>query len=89
MSYHKNLDLLPELQQIEAIIAQNKHHYLSYEILNHIPYQNQSFPIYALSLGSKQADAPRIAFVGGVHGLERIGTQVVLTFLQTLLNRLR
>ena len=88
MSYHKSLNLLSELQQIEDIIAQNKHDYLSYEILNHIPYKNQYFPIYALSLGSKQADAPCIAFVGGVHGLERIGTQVVLTFLQTLLNRL-
>lgn len=32
---------------------------------------------------------PCITFVGGIHGLERSGTQVVLTFLETLINRLQ
>lgn len=78
---------LPELQQLESIIQQNQSH-LHTEVLCAVSYQQGSFPIYALSLGSSAADAPCIAFVGGIHGLERIGTQVVLAFLETLLERL-
>jgi len=58
-------------------------------VLGHIPYKEQLFPVYALSLGSTAVNTPCITFVGGVHGLERIGTQVVVTFLETLLARLR
>ena len=84
-----NTDLLPELQQIEAIIEHDNNRYLSTEILGHIPFQDKSLPIHALSLGSTAINAPCITFVGGIHGLERIGTQVVLTFLETLLTRLK
>ncbi|NOT83807.1 MAG: DUF2817 domain-containing protein [Methylococcaceae bacterium] len=81
-------EFLPELQQIEALIKQNQTT-LDAEILGEIAYKQQIFPLYALSLGSKAQDAPCIVFVGGIHGLERIGTQVVLAFLETLLERLR
>ncbi|QDQ27139.1 zinc carboxypeptidase [Chitinimonas arctica] len=46
-------------------------------------------PVLALSLGSQDADAPIVGFFGGVHGLERIGTQVLLAFMHNLLMRLR
>ncbi|MFI3135263.1 MAG: M14 family zinc carboxypeptidase [Methylococcaceae bacterium] len=80
--------ILTELQQLEALIEQHPQH-LRAEVLCRIPFKKQTFPIYALSLGSTAKDVPCIAFVGGVHGLERIGTQVVLAFLETLLERLR
>ena len=89
MSYQVSANQLSELQQIEAIIQQDNNRYLSTEIINHIPINDHSLPIYALSLGSTSINAPCITFVGGIHGLERIGTQVVLTFLQTLLMRLQ
>lgn len=79
---------LPELQQLETLITQNQPH-LTAEILCHIDFKQYTLPIYALSLGSIAHDAPCIAFVGGIHGLERIGTQVVMAFLETLLERLR
>jgi len=41
-----------------------------------------------LSLGTDDPAAPTLAFIGGVHGLERIGTQVVLAYLRTLSVRL-
>lgn len=88
MPHQLSQDRLSELRQIETIIQQDNKHYLSSEILSQITFKNQSLPIYALSLGSTAADAPCITFVGGIHGLERIGTQVVLTFLETLLMRL-
>ncbi len=49
----------------------------------------QQLPLLAFSLGSTRPDAPLVAFIGGVHGLERIGTQVVLAHLRSLLMRLR
>ena len=79
---------LSELQQIEAIIQKDHKEFLSYKTLCHIPYANETLPIYALSLGNQADHIPTITFVGGIHGLERIGTQVVLAFLETLLERL-
>lgn len=40
--------------------------------------------VLGLRLGSAEADAPVFALVAGIHGLERIGTEVVLAFLDTL-----
>lgn len=48
-----------------------------------------SLPILGLSFGSTDPKAPVLGLYGGVHGLERIGSQVVLAYLnsfsQTLL----
>ncbi len=82
-------NFLDELQQIENLIKQDKGQFLSTEVLCKIPYKNRSLPIYTLSLGSNDKHAPCICYVGGIHGLERIGTQVVLAFLQSLLERLQ
>lgn len=88
MSKKQTIQFLPELQQIDAIIQQNSN-FLSSEILCTVKCDQLDFPIYALYLGTQNHNAPCIAFVGGIHGLERIGTQVVLSFLETLLERLK
>lgn len=46
------------------------------------------FPLHAVAFGTRAADAPAVGFFGGVHGLERIGTQVLLAFLASLVQRL-
>lgn len=46
-------------------------------------------PVHAIVLGNPSPHVPGIAFIGGVHGLERIGTQVVLAWLQGLVQRLQ
>ncbi len=33
------------------------------------------FPVYGIALGSTAADVPVAGFFGGVHGLERIGSE--------------
>ncbi|MGB8330799.1 MAG: M14 family zinc carboxypeptidase, partial [Polyangiales bacterium] len=43
---------------------------------------------HGLVMGSEDETAPCLLLVGGVHGLERIGTQVVLAYLATLAERL-
>lgn len=41
------------------------------------------FPLLALSFGSLLPEAPVLGLFGGVHGLERIGSQVVLSLLKS------
>lgn len=43
----------------------------------------------ALTLGNPSPEVPAMGYFGGVHGLERIGTEVVLTYLATLVQRLK
>ena len=49
---------------------------------------NQRLPIYTVCLGNPSCEVPAVGFFGGVHGLERIGAQVVLSFLRSLVERL-
>jgi len=48
-----------------------------------------SHPILAITLGNPSHDVPAVGYFGGVHGLERIGTAVVMAYLQSLVMRLR
>lgn len=45
---------------------------------------HQNFPLYSIAFGSTEPSAPTLALIGGVHGQEKIGSQVVLSFLETL-----
>ena len=53
------------------------------EVLTHIEHQNESLPIHAFVIGSSDASAPTMGLFGGVHGLERVGTHVLLGFLKS------
>lgn len=48
-----------------------------------------SIPVYSIVLGSASPEAPVFAVFGGVHGLERIGTQVVTSYLSTIAELLK
>ncbi len=50
--------------------------------------EGASYAVHAVTLGNPDPSVPAVAFVGGVHGLERIGTQVVTAVLSSLLQRL-
>lgn len=45
--------------------------------------RDYEIPLVALSFGSTDPKAPVLGLFGGVHGLERIGSQVVLSLLQS------
>ncbi len=77
----------PELTEMERIIDANSA--LSVRSICEVESGGRHFPVYALALGSKRPDVPVVGFFGGIHGLERIGTQVVLAYLHSLLARLR
>jgi hypothetical protein len=61
----------------------------SLETLCTVNWEGTALPVRALTLGAVEADAPLVLCVGGVHGLERIGAQVVLGFIETLVAALR
>ncbi|HEX3480491.1 MAG TPA: DUF2817 domain-containing protein [Kofleriaceae bacterium] len=48
----------------------------------------EAMPIYAFRFGSAAPRAPVLLVTGGVHGLERIGTEVAIAFLSSLITRL-
>lgn len=77
---------LPELLELESLIEEGKS-VLRVSVPAHIEEQDIKLPIYALEMGSRAPQAPTLALIGGVHGVERIGSQVVLAFLRTLLRR--
>ncbi|MDD2738784.1 MAG: M14 family zinc carboxypeptidase [Methylomonas lenta] len=76
-----------ELELLELLIAKLGNRAKT-EIISHIPYKNRQFPIYNIVLGSMQPNVPVLAFFGGVHGLEKIGSEVILSYLQTIIHLL-
>jgi hypothetical protein len=42
------------------------------------------FPLISIVMGSEDPEAPSFGVFGGVHGLERIGSDVVISWIQTL-----
>jgi hypothetical protein len=48
-----------------------------------------TLPVHAVALGNPDPRVPAIGLFGGVHGLERIGAEVVIAYLGSLVRRLR
>jgi Zinc carboxypeptidase len=82
------MSTLPELRELERILELGQGRLIS-RIACEVKAGAQRFPVYQLTLGNPDPKLPAIGFFGGVHGLERIGTQVLLYFLRSLLARLQ
>ena len=78
---------LPELSELERILELGRDH-LEVRVACEVSAGGKCFPVYQLTLGNPDPKLPSIGFFGGIHGLERIGTQVLLYFLRGLLTRL-
>ncbi|GAA3535966.1 DUF2817 domain-containing protein [Zobellella aerophila] len=79
---------LPELEQL-ADLASRAGAHAELHTLAWVESKADSFPVQVLRLGSRATDAPALGLFGGVHGVERIGTQVVLAYLHSLVESLR
>jgi hypothetical protein len=79
--------LLRELRELERLVDLG-HRHLNADVVCEVRAGNERFPVYRLTLGNPDPKLPAIGFFGGVHGLERIGTQVLLYFLHNLITRL-
>ncbi|AOY89774.1 zinc carboxypeptidase [Marinobacter salinus] len=79
---------LPEMVQLERILAEAPE-LVTASVVGRIPLRGLSLPIYRADIGSSSPDVPAVLLVGGVHGLERIGSQVVMAWLESVLARTR
>jgi Zinc carboxypeptidase len=80
---------LPELEALERILDLGAQHLQVTTVHQVNAVAGTSLPVYAIGLGNPSMDVPAIGFFGGVHGLERIGADVVITFLNSLVMRLQ
>ena len=80
--------ILPELQALERVIDQGGSR-LEVRSLQ-VPARGGAarLPVYAVALGNPQPGVPAVGFFGGVHGLERIGAQLVIDYLHAVVHRL-
>jgi hypothetical protein len=57
------------------------------EVLHQVQHEGKLYPIHGFSFGSEDPKAPTFGIVGGIHGLERIGTHVAISFINYLQSR--
>lgn len=78
---------IPELLQLERLVCQHPQH-LRVSCETQLTHQAREFPLYTITLGSESPAAPCLLLTGGMHGIERIGSQVLIAWLHSLLERL-
>ena len=58
------------------------------DYLGFVRTKKTEYPLIGFSIGSQDPNAPTFGIFGGVHGLERVGTHVVVAFLSNVVSRL-
>lgn len=71
-----------EWEQFEKILSEVKS-FAEVQVLGKSCGKHEELPLIGVSFGSKDPKAPVLGLFAGVHGLERIGSQVVLTLMQS------
>lgn len=80
---------IPELTALERIIELGAQRLESRVVRRVDVGAGVTLPIYAVMLGNPDPALPAVGYFGGVHGLERIGSEVVIAYLQSLVMRLQ
>lgn len=75
---------LPELREL-LILTDHLKGLAHVETLTTVQHGNIALPQVAIRFGPADVKTPVLALFAGVHGLERIGTRVVISFLRTLI----
>jgi hypothetical protein len=80
---------LPEIKSIRNLTHVADDDLVRFNELARVDLKNKSYPIISFEIGSKELDAPVLGLFGGVHGLERIGTHLVISYLQSLFKQMK
>ncbi|WP_128596456.1 M14 family zinc carboxypeptidase, partial [Paraburkholderia kirstenboschensis] len=80
-------DSFAEYEDLRAILDQGSASF-AIRTLCETTVRGRRFGVHTASIGSTDPQAPAIGFFGGIHGLERIGSQLVLDYMRALLARL-
>ena len=78
----------PEFIVLENLLSSSKS-WAHQQILAEVDYHGEIFPLHGLRFGTAREGVPVLFFIGGIHGIERIGAQVVLAFLDNFVQRLQ
>ena len=78
---------ITQLEEIERLID-DAGTCVEARIVCRVEAGERGFPVHAIALGNPARDVPAVGFFGGVHGLERIGTDVLIAYLRSLVTRL-
>jgi len=79
---------LPELLELQGL-AELAGPFMEQRVLCEVEAGERRFPVLAFLLGSSRRDVPAVGFFGGVHGLERIGAEVTIAYLRSVVMRLQ
>lgn len=79
---------LPELQELHRLIELGGAH-VQARTLCEVQVGERRFEVPCVTLGNPSPGVPAIGIFGGVHGLERIGAEVALAYLGSLVQRLK
>jgi hypothetical protein len=78
---------LPVLIELQRLVELGGHHLRQRRVCE-VVCRDTTLPVHVVTLGNPGPDVPAIGIFGGVHGLERIGAEVALAFLRSLVMRL-
>jgi hypothetical protein len=78
---------LPELLELQRVVADGGAH-LTQRVACEVAVGERRFAVPVITLGNPSPEVPAVGFFGGVHGLERIGAEVVIAYLRSLVMRL-
>lgn len=78
------MTLLTDLERVLQLAGDR----VQTETVLQVECRGRTLPVYAITLGNPSPEVPAIGFFGGVHGLEHIGAEVVLSHLHSLVVRL-
>lgn len=76
---------LAELQRLIDSAGPELQHHVACEV----EAGGERYPVHAIVLGNPDPSLPAVGYFGGVHGLERVGAEVVIGYLANVLSRLR
>lgn len=69
---------------MEKILSKYK---FQVELIKNIEYHQKTYPVYQISEGNKINPKAQILLTGAIHGLEKIGANIIFSFLKIIKNK--
>lgn len=81
----ESFSMLEEYRRIESFsdrFRQNPIGNWDFDRSHAVKYRDQEYPLWKITCGNKNPDAVTLILVGGIHGLEKIGSQLCISLLE-------
>ncbi|ARU58545.1 zinc carboxypeptidase-related protein [Oleiphilus messinensis] len=79
---------IEELPQLERMLKAMPY-FMESTVETTVTVDSLELPVYSISAGNPDKSAPALLIVGGVHGIERIGSHVVMSMLHSFIEKSR